>query len=134
MARPKTLRAEPVSKSRQELLRKVIARIKADNPQDEDGYPLDVEEWDPVAELAAMSQDMRLKPADRLAALKEVAGYLHAKLGNVQVTGQFQVSHTLVKHEGADEVFVNDMTGERATKDQIEDPNAMTVVVRKFSK
>jgi hypothetical protein len=133
MARPKTLRAEPVSKSTQDLLMKMRAAIKAAGFEDKDGWPLDGNDFDPVVELSLMSKDPRLKPADRLMAAKECARYVHSQLGNVQVTGQVQHSHVLVRHEDSNETYINDMRGGQiADKEQLEDPNAIRVVISKF--
>jgi hypothetical protein len=55
---------------------------------DDNGLPIDADSYDPVLILAALSVDRRLKPADRLAAAREAAKYVHPQLSAIQTTSQ----------------------------------------------
>ena len=77
MARPKRLTAHAVSNSALELLEKMRDHVGAARYRDDKGNLITGQNYDPVLVLARLSVDPTLKPAERLAAAREAARYVH---------------------------------------------------------
>ena len=101
MARRKTLKAEPASKSTAELLAKMQQAVREAGLLDSNGDPID--DFDPLALLARIAADPRVKWTDRAACARELAKYIYAPLKSLESAGAADEPVTIIlKRFGSD--------------------------------
>jgi hypothetical protein len=96
VARPKTLRAEPVTKSIQEAEAKVRKHLRNfDFIDPRSGLSIDTENFSALGTLAEIAADPSQRASDRLNAAKALAVFFHPPLSHLQISSTHTENHNI---------------------------------------